>query len=947
MKVGVPQGSVSGPSLFLLYVEPLLKELKEAGIPAMMYADDLTIISRCDTGAEGAAIIRRAAAIVEKWATEHMMQINGSKSEVVVFTRSSHADNDKVNPHIVLGGEEARCVLMGSNETVKLLGVNVDVRCNFNIHAEKTAKSCQFRVAQLMTLAGANWGPLPSTLRNFQTAYLDSKLLYGAPATRDVLGKTATERLERVHRASARNITGLLDNTPNADVYLEASLPPLTMMADSRKYCYVARQLFQQQKWLLEEPPPPPSRSGLTHHPPPRAAWMQELTDLCRLNIHKQALEPSISKSSFAPWEASAQGVTFGYTSPSSEKEEKFANSEAALEKWRKLAELTLSTDGGADGAFSMAAALLTSRTWEGTRSYRQGCGPIASSYRTELIALRNGLLKLVLQAIGTTYRHDRPTLLVIMDNKGCLTALEKGPLRQKWACTNEIWDCIQHITALGWKVHFQFVYSHCGAPENEAVDRHTKKGQKPHCAAAPLFEPDVKALIKYSLLQRWIREPTSALIDDRRPLPRNDAAMNADPSPASATHRSMLVQNTLTPSSNVCPLTGVVMPRPELVQNGRYRTAVSEKFGSFYYTMRCQHDCCRLCHPQEGIAQSTAEGEDMAAALARTSRPAIDARHKQVTCEICNRVLSSWANLARHYTIKHPNETLVVKCQICGQVFPKPSSLPGHSRKCKPGSPASQPAANAASPAAKSIAKTVPKPVTTSAAKSVPKPAPTPAAKPAAKSAAAKCALTPAAKPAVKVAVKPTAQPAAKLASKSPAPPGAKATYKAAPAGAVPHTAAPAAEGTVTPASPTESEASSRASHPYSSTLPVASGIEGVPRETIIHWLDCPNTAQPRATLRVEELVTKYGRKFFFSHIFYLWVSSLVGTHTLTDADMALAETALRSTTAPTTTSTTIVPRNDCATEDEVLDRLFPAYENADDPDEDRVINALLGFLD
>lgn len=165
-----------------------------------------------------------------------------------------------------------------------------------------------------------------------------------------------------------------------------------------------------------------------------------------------------------------------------------------------------------------MAAALLTSPAWDGARKYLQHCGPIASSYRAELIALRNGLLRLVLPLVKSKdKRTDAPTLLIVMDNQGCMTALEKGPLRQKWACTHEIWDLLQTITSFGWRVHFQFVYSHCGVAENEAVDRFTKKGTKPtkNAKAAPLFEPDVKALIKRQLIQNWLRGPPAPLADD------------------------------------------------------------------------------------------------------------------------------------------------------------------------------------------------------------------------------------------------------------------------------------------------------------------------------------------------------------------------------------------------------------------------------------------------
>ena len=110
------------------------------------------------------------------------------------------------------------------------------------------------------------------------------------------------------------------------------------------------------------------------------------------------------------------------------------------------------------------------------------------------------------------------------------------------------------------------------GAAESEAADRFTKKGAKPtkNAKAAPLFEPDAKALIKRQLIRNRLRGPPAPLADggaaplasvteDDAPWRRQNAAVAAPPAalPFTEPNRHKLVQHMIAPSSNICPLTG------------------------------------------------------------------------------------------------------------------------------------------------------------------------------------------------------------------------------------------------------------------------------------------------------------------------------------------------------------------------------------------------------
>ena len=71
--------------------------------------------------------------------------------------------------------------------------------------------------------------------------------------------------------------------------------------------------------------------------------------------------------------------------------------------------------------------------------------------------------------------RRPGPTNKVIImytDSQGLITALEKGPVRQRDAQLAAIWKSLYLLYELGVKrVVFQWIPSHCGIPRNENAD--------------------------------------------------------------------------------------------------------------------------------------------------------------------------------------------------------------------------------------------------------------------------------------------------------------------------------------------------------------------------------------------------------------------------------------------------------------------------------------------
>ncbi|KAH8616049.1 hypothetical protein ERJ75_000517000 [Trypanosoma vivax] len=97
--------------------------------------------------------------------------------------------------------------------------------------------------------------------------------------------------------------------------------------------------------------------------------------------------------------------------------------------------------------------------------------GSLACSYRAECVAMEAGLKRLV-DVIELSKMHK--TRVVAFTDLLSLMALNTGPAVVEDAILRRIWDLILRIVRLRVSVNFQFVFSHCGVPRNEAANRGT-----------------------------------------------------------------------------------------------------------------------------------------------------------------------------------------------------------------------------------------------------------------------------------------------------------------------------------------------------------------------------------------------------------------------------------------------------------------------------------------
>ena len=144
---GVPQGSVLGPLLFLLYIADLPRLLQNELVG---YADDSTLLCRIPHPRDRssvAASLNDDLAVISDWCSRWGMMVNPSKTRGMLI--SSSRTVEPLFPDLVIDGSVVEMIL-----ELKILGVILDSKLTFEKQVRVIAASASMRVGILrMTMS--------------------------------------------------------------------------------------------------------------------------------------------------------------------------------------------------------------------------------------------------------------------------------------------------------------------------------------------------------------------------------------------------------------------------------------------------------------------------------------------------------------------------------------------------------------------------------------------------------------------------------------------------------------------------------------------------------------------------------------------------------------------------------------------------------------------------
>ena len=144
VNVGVPQGSILGPTLFLLYINDLPDDVI---CDIAIYADDTTLYSKCDRASDLWQQLELASELESDlqdtvdWGKKWVVDFNVGKIQLVSFTRSNN--NDSID--VKMGGS-----ILEEKSSFKMLGLTFSSKLDWGSYIISIVKTASKKIGALI-----------------------------------------------------------------------------------------------------------------------------------------------------------------------------------------------------------------------------------------------------------------------------------------------------------------------------------------------------------------------------------------------------------------------------------------------------------------------------------------------------------------------------------------------------------------------------------------------------------------------------------------------------------------------------------------------------------------------------------------------------------------------------------------------------------------------------
>ena len=210
IKSGVPQGSILGPTLFLIFINDLPLHMEYCDID--LFADDATFHANGKTKSEVEPKLQTDGNNSKSWAKHHKMQIHYDKTSCMTLGSRHRTQNKASKLDITIDGNEIKQV-----DKQKLLGVYIDENLLWTTHIDYLCSTISTKISLLKQLS--TYVPV-KVQKLFYQGYILPLIDYGSN-TWGSTSKLNIERLSKLQKRAARIILKADFDTPSSEMFNE------------------------------------------------------------------------------------------------------------------------------------------------------------------------------------------------------------------------------------------------------------------------------------------------------------------------------------------------------------------------------------------------------------------------------------------------------------------------------------------------------------------------------------------------------------------------------------------------------------------------------------------------------------------------------------------------------------------------------------------------------